>query len=339
LIAGVLLSSTTTSTIRGNLIGVGLAGTPIPNGYAGVSGGSNIIGGTSPGAGNVIAYNGSIGTTGNTGAGVVVAPGGTTSDVILGNSIFANNGLGISYGEEEPYQNVPCGDISSDIPNYPVLSGAFAVGNTTRIVGSLNGFPSTTFRVEFFANDSCGPFRQANGQRFLGSTNITTDPTCNSQFDVTLDAPVGPHQYVSSTATSTAGGNTSEFSVCTPLAASYYSVSACRLLDTREPVWPQGPLPAGSRQIFRVGGSCGIPVTAKAVAFNFTATGPSANGNLGISPDAGEPNFLPALYWRSGQTRAEFGVFPLGPSGEITVQVNQPSGFVHLLIDVSGYFE
>ncbi len=42
---------------------------------------------------------------------------------------------------------------------------------------------------------------------------------------------------------------------------------------------------------------------------------------------------------RPGQTRANNAVVPLGADGAIAVHVHQQSGTVHVVLDVSGYFE
>ena len=82
------------NVVRGNRIGVA-AGSQmgLGNGIAGIyflGSSDNLIGGTAPGAANVIAFNGS----GSNGAGVD-ASNGSTRDSIRGNSIFGNSGPGI----------------------------------------------------------------------------------------------------------------------------------------------------------------------------------------------------------------------------------------------------
>src|SRR5260221_13184309 len=65
-----------------------------------------------------------------------------------------------------------------------------------------------------------------------------------------------------------------------PPSLDYFSVSPCRLLDTRVPA--QGPALASgaSRLVTITGGTCGIPSTAQPITANITSAGPTAGGNL-----------------------------------------------------------
>jgi hypothetical protein len=154
----------------------------------------------------VIAFNG--------GGGVVIS-GGPGSASILGNSIFANGGLGIDLSITTfPMDGVTLNDSSghtgpNNFQNFPVLTSAAAGSNTT-ITGTLNSTPNTTFRVEFFAGDAADPTGFGEGQTFLGFTNVTTDANGDASFSVTLPAVAGAGP-VTATATDPAG-NTSEFS-------------------------------------------------------------------------------------------------------------------------------
>src|SRR5258708_5655079 len=84
----------------------------------------------------------------------------------------------------------------------------------------------------------------------------------------------------------------------------YFSVSPCRLLDTRQP--GQGPaLASGApRLVTATGGSCGIPATARAIAVNITSVAPTGGGNLKLYPGGGTVPPTSALNFAAGQTRA-----------------------------------
>jgi len=122
--------------------------------------------------------------------------------------------------------------------------------------------------------------------------------------------------------------------------ASFYTVPPCRIVDTRLSPGPEGgpALPAGSTRTFSLAGQCGIPATAISVAANVTITAPGADGHLTAFPDGTAMPGTSLLNFRAGQTRANNAILTLGASGGVTVLAALPSGTVHLLLDVSGYF-
>ena len=67
---------------------------------------------------------------------------------------------------------------------------------------------------------------------------------------------------------------------------------------------------------FVIAGQCGIPTGAVAVAFNFTITQPTGQGDLRTVPGGGTLPLVSTMNWRAGQTRANNGIVPLGPSGD-----------------------
>ena len=95
-----------------------------------------------------------------------------------------------------------------------------------------------------------------------------------------------------------------------------------------EPHYGGPALAASADRTFGIAGQCGIPVTATAVAFNFTVTQPTVLGDLRTVPGGGTLPLVSTLNWRPGQTRANNAGVPLGPSGT-----------VHFIIDVNGYFQ
>jgi hypothetical protein len=211
-------------TVQGNIIGADITGTqPLGNdmGISIVHTGGCTIGGTDVGAGNIVAFNGTLCEAEH--AGVLVTGSDATRNRILGNSIFTNGGLGIDLFV---VFDGPCGitdndDCDSDIgpnqlQNYPVLTSATSGGGITTIQGSLNSAPNTTFRIEFFDNDQCHPSGHGSGETFIGSTDVITDGNCNAPINVTFQVSVEGGHVITATATDP-GGNTSEFSACVPL--------------------------------------------------------------------------------------------------------------------------
>jgi Leucine-rich repeat (LRR) protein len=123
-----------------------------------------------------------------------------------------------------------------------------------------------------------------------------------------------------------------------PQAVSFYTVTPCRAYDSRDLVGPR-PLPAGAAKPVLIGGYCGIPAAAKAVSLNVTVVSPSAGGHLRLYASGAPRPTSSSINYGMGQTRANNAVVPLGADGAIAVSVNQPSGTVHVVLDVNGYFQ
>jgi hypothetical protein len=132
---------------------------------------------------------------------------------------------------------------------------------------------------------------------------------------------------------------TAIFSVTSP--GDFYTVVPCRLLDTRRPVGAYGgpALKAKTTRVFSVFGVCGIPESARAIAVNVTVTGSTKAGNLRLFPaDVPLPK-VTSLNYAAGQTRANYVVAKVSPSGGLAIACMQQSGTAHVIVDVSGYFE
>jgi RHS repeat-associated protein len=115
----------------------------------------------------------------------------------------------------------------------------------------------------------------------------------------------------------------------------FYTLTPCRVLDTRD---QSAPLLAGETRNVLLAGTCGIPSTATAVSVNITFVGPTAQGELTAYP-ANEPRpTASAISYRAGLVRANNGLLKMG-SGALAFFANQPSGSVHLILDVNGYFQ
>lgn len=129
---------------------------------------------------------------------------------------------------------------------------------------------------------------------------------------------------------------------------SFYSITPCRIVDTRGPIGVTGgpALAADRTRHFPVRGLCNgaIPSTAKAAAFNFTAIQPAENGNLAVFPYGNPVPLTSVLNYNAGEFAIANGaIIPLAVSTfDISVYVNVAPGStapVHLVIDVTGYFE
>lgn len=122
---------------------------------------------------------------------------------------------------------------------------------------------------------------------------------------------------------------------------SFFSLAPCRIADTRDPAGPYGgpALAANADRTFVISGQCGVPPGAKAAAFNLAVTLSTAGGDIRVFPAGAGLPLVSALNWNAGQTRANNAIIQLGASGDVTVHPDQPSGTVHLIIDVTGYFQ
>ncbi len=142
--------------------------------------------------------------------------------------------------------------------------------------------------------------------------------------------------------TGVAPGTPSGAGPCTPPAGalSFFTLTPCRLVDTRSPAAPLGN--GQTRSFTLAGASCGVPASAKALAVNVTVTQPSGSGFLRFSPGGCAPLTVSTINFGAGQTRANNAVLPLADDGSGTVDANASvtgGGAVHLLIDVDGYFQ
>ena len=97
----------------------------------------------------------------------------------------------------------------------------------------------------------------------------------------------------------------------------YYTVTPCRIIDTRD---ANVPLANGvPRSIGVVSSTCGIPVTATAVSINVTAVGPTAGGHVVVYPGNGAIPETSTINFNAGLTRANNAVVPLATNSAGTL--------------------
>jgi len=121
----------------------------------------------------------------------------------------------------------------------------------------------------------------------------------------------------------------------------YYTVSPCRLVDTRDAaLGGPTPLSGGTPRTFTVGGRCGTSPTASGLILNITVTQPNAAGFLTVYPGGTAVPATSNVNFRSGVTRANSAMARVGAGGALSVVAGMPAGTtVHVIIDVSGYFD
>jgi hypothetical protein len=95
--------------------------------------------------------------------------------------------------------------------NFPVLVQAVNANGQTVITGTLNGAPSTAYRLQFFASPAPDPSGFGEGQTYLDQTTVNTDDEGNLTFTYVPRRAAPSGTVVAATATD-AANNTSEFS-------------------------------------------------------------------------------------------------------------------------------
>jgi uncharacterized repeat protein (TIGR01451 family) len=130
--------------------------------------------------------------------------------------------------------------------------------------------------------------------------------------------------------------------VLVSMPTSFYSIAPCRVVDTRVPGAPplDGPLMARTPRLLPIAGQCDIPATATSVSLNVTVTGPEATGNLRLYPAGLSLPSVSIVSYRPGQTRGGSALVALSADGKVEAYAAQAEGTtVHVIIDVTGYFE
>jgi hypothetical protein len=189
-------------TVQGNLVGTAANGVDAISNIQGIviDGLRNLIGGSTASAGNIIAFNQTIGVAIRNGSG----------NSILSNSIYSNNTINISLdpasGRSIP-NDIGDGDPGpNNLQNFPAIESVAIANNSASIKGNLNSTPNTQFTIQLFSESQS---LTDSKQTYLGSTNVTTNGSGDASFTAVLPVP-SPDVRINATATS-AGGDTSGF--------------------------------------------------------------------------------------------------------------------------------
>jgi len=182
--------------VQGNFIGLNVFGTgALGNAKHGIyivsNNSDNNIGGSEPGAGNRIAFNGGSG----------IAAERYLGGAVLSNSIFANRGLGIDNAENGVDQR-----STSDFQQLPKITSVSTSANQTTISGTLttrSDGGNSPFTIQFFSNSTPDPSGYGEGQTFVGEVNVTGAPDTNIPtipFTATITPAVPAGRYLSAVA-------------------------------------------------------------------------------------------------------------------------------------------
>jgi hypothetical protein len=130
----------------------------------------------------------------------------------------------------------------------------------------------------------------------------------------------------------------------------FNSLTPCRVFDTRCPSAAAScpaltgtPLPNPGPHLFTIKGKCGVPAGAKAVTVNVTITQPTQAGDLRMYPSDVPQPVVSTLNYNAGEPALANGaIVPLAAAASndlaIVLGMGAP-GTVHVLLDVTGYFQ
>jgi hypothetical protein len=130
---------------------------------------------------------------------------------------------------------------------------------------------------------------------------------------------------------------------CTISAAArnFFTLSPCRILDTRNANGPLGgpALSSGPLRDFSVFGVCGIPITARALSTNVTVVAPTSSGFVRFSPGCEAP-VAAVVNFSANQVRGNNAVLSISDTGILTGNAFVGgNGTVHVIVDVNGYYQ
>lgn len=121
----------------------------------------------------------------------------------------------------------------------------------------------------------------------------------------------------------------------------FYPLTPCRLVDTRGPAgaWGAPRMAAGETRVFELGGRCGVPPEATALALNVTVVGADSPGFVTLFEAGAARPASSTANFQAGVTRANNAFVKLtGYPPSLAAYCGAGSGGFDLLLDVTGYF-
>jgi len=181
-------------------------------------------------------------------------------------------------------------------------------------------------------------------QWYIGPSGNTSTPTGTNSSSLTVTASATASYWVRVTNSCTfADSAAATVTAVDPSAtvASFYTLTPCRVLDTRNANGPSGG-PAvvnNATRTIQASGTCGIPASAKSIAINVTAVSPPAVGFMTLYPSDRPLPPTSTINYSTSKTRANNAIITLSTGGQFTIFNFNSSGATHVLVDVLGYFE
>lgn len=127
----------------------------------------------------------------------------------------------------------------------------------------------------------------------------------------------------------------------------FYGLTPCRVADTREtgPLQQGGYLPASRPRNMTIKNfpNCGVPADAKAVSLNLTVVSPTADGYIALWAAGSATPLVSNINFRAGEPALGNGaIVPLAattPDLALVYGTATGYGWVHVILDVDGYFK
>ena len=189
------------------------------------------------------------------------------------------------------------------------------------------------------------------GTNFQSGATVTfggtaaSSVTFNSATKLTVTAPAHSAGTVNVVVTNPGGQSATRnpgfFYAAPPAMTDFYTVSPCRVLDTRNANGPSGgpALGASGQRTFPITSRCGVPTTASSVVTNVTVSGPTGAGHLSIFPGNAFDLGTSVLNFNASQVRSGSATLRLSTDGTGTIGIrNNSTGSTHVIVDVTGYF-
>ena len=205
-----------------------------------------------------------------------------------------------------------------------------------------------TYAATFYLRSNDDPYFGPPVSNLVGVTAAGVSETFSTPtsgwepftFRFTATASATTLAFVSLSA-GTAGPELDNVQVARPQPLQFYSVTPCRVADTRTGsgfTGAFGPpsMAAGAQRSFPIpSSSCGIPATAAAYSLNFTVVPTGILGYLSTWPTGQPMPVVSTLNSPMGTVVANAAIVPAGTSGAINVFVTNPTD---VLFDINGYF-
>lgn len=115
----------------------------------------------------------------------------------------------------------------------------------------------------------------------------------------------------------------------------YFPLSPCRAVDTRS----GAPFGSDTTRNFQIRGVCGVPTTAKAVSLNITVTAATAASYLSVWPSGTTRPVVSMINFEASDPALANGIIVGVSTAAQDLSVYNSFGNVHVIIDVTGYFQ